>query len=129
MVTAIKEATVAQKPIAYLIVLSFCLMLFGEYTYSRYKHYERVQLVADKAEIPPEYWVDFRSLTILDTPQGQDPLITNVDRTIIFERKHTMHWQAAVYNDETGELLCQGQGSSPNYSKHSTITPPITVLG
>lgn len=81
-----------------------------------------------RRSIPASSWMEVTSITISDAEQFEDPQITHVERSIKFEGRVTGHWEAAVYSPETGQLLCAGSGSSPNYNKNAQIKFPIGVL-
>ena len=60
--------------------------------------------------------------------QGDDPVITDIQREFKFDGRMSMDWTATVFNKASGEILCFGSGSSANYGKGAKIGLPVTVL-
>lgn len=77
---------------------------------------------------PGTHWFEVTQLEVSDAAQGLDPLITSYDRVFHFTGRMTMRWDAAVYNVDTGQVLCTGAGVSPNYGRKARVQLPVSVV-
>ena len=134
---SIAHANRRMYPLLAKMLLMIGVLLVGDYIWWRWDDFEQRQRLEAQIQdqqarnaAPGSEWFQVHTIVVPDTARGEPPQITYIDREFRFNGRMTMDWNAAIFRDNgvTHEILCSGEGSSPNYSKKSEIPVPVDLI-